>query len=110
MENSPFYTIKEAQFDVTFILGADDDSDTVENIDAEVVLADGTRWSATFLTLHEISRIMDRWSTTGESLHGAYFQCPDLVITRKGGIDAMVDVLREMIETGGPEGKLGKLT
>jgi len=36
------------------MLGADNDKESVENVDAEIVLADGSRWSVTFLTLGEI--------------------------------------------------------
>ena len=53
-----------------FMLGAEDDPASVENVDAVVTLDDGTRWSATFLTLNEIARIMDGWTASGEGLGG----------------------------------------
>lgn len=91
------------------MLGSEDRVEAVENVDAEVTLTDGSRWSVTFMTLREVSRIMDRWVETGENLSGLYFQCPDLVIMRDGGLPAMVGALHGILESGGPEGILGKL-
>jgi hypothetical protein len=38
-------------------------------------LPDGSRWSATILTLAEVDRLMSRWARTGESVGGNYFRC-----------------------------------
>lgn len=91
------------------MLGEDDRAETVENVDAEIKLPDGTRWSVTFMTLREISRIMDRWSETGENQGGRYFQCPDLVIVREAGVSAMVGALEGILAMGGPDGILRRL-
>jgi hypothetical protein len=97
------------QFRVIFMLGADDEVSSVENVDAEVILLDGTRWSATFLSIREIQRIMDRWRSTGECAGGAYFQCPDLVIIRDAGIPAMMRALEDALASGGPHSILTPL-
>ncbi|MGK4579090.1 hypothetical protein [Kitasatospora sp. HPMI-4] len=109
MDSSPFPVVKKAQFEAVFMLGADDRVETVENVDAEITASDGTRWSATFMTLSEIARVMDRWVGTGENKSGQYFQCPDLVIVRGGGIPAMTLALEGIFENGGPGGILGDL-
>jgi hypothetical protein len=88
------------------MLGAEDDKETVENVDAELRLPDGTRWSATFMTLRAIEQVMNRWTETGECSGGAYFQCPDLVIIPKGGLAAMLDSFKGIVDSGGPEGVL----
>ncbi|WP_151011216.1 hypothetical protein [Micromonospora aurantiaca (nom. illeg.)] len=85
--------------EAVFMLGAADDADTVENMDVEVTLGDGSRWSATLLTLAEIRRIMERWQRTGEGLSGAFFQCADLVIVDRGGIGAAVELLSRLVNT-----------
>ncbi|BCB79614.1 hypothetical protein GCM10022251_41430 [Phytohabitans flavus] len=72
----------------------------VENVDVEVALDDGSRWSATLLTLAEIRRLMDRWKVTGECLDGSYFQCADLVIFERGGIETATDLLGRLVSTG----------
>lgn len=92
VDNDP-YRVDITAGEALFRLGADDDPETVENVDVSVTLHDGTRWSATFLTLDEIGRILDRWRASGEGLGGAYFSCPDLIIVRNGGIPAMSAVL-----------------
>lgn len=86
--------------EVIFLLGAEDDAGTVDNVDVVVTLADGSRWSATLLTLDAIQRLMDRWRETGENLAGDFFQCHDLVILRRPGTAAATDVLRRLVESG----------
>ena len=82
------------------MLGDADDAETVENVDVLVTLDDGSRWSATLLTLAEIQRLMDRRTTTGESFGGAYFQCPDLIILRHGGVPAATALLQQLVDAG----------
>ena len=106
MVSDPLYRVENQQFSALFMLGAEDDRETVENVDAELVLPDGTRWSATFMTLRAISQVMNRWKETGECSGGSYFQCPDLVIISEGGLAAMLDSFKGIIDSGGPEGVL----
>ncbi|TDC50152.1 hypothetical protein E1258_26650 [Micromonospora sp. KC207] len=100
MANSPLTKVQLNGAEAAFMLGAADDADTVENVDVEVTLDDGSRWSATFLTLAEIRRLMERWEATGECFSGAYFQCADLVIVGQGGIAAAADLLRQLVDSG----------
>ncbi|WP_371792550.1 hypothetical protein OG285_27770 [Streptomyces sp. NBC_01471] len=106
MANDPLYRVENPQFSALFMLGAEDDKETIENVDAELGLPDGTRWSATFMTLRAIGQVMSRWRDTGECSGGAYFQCPDLVIIPEGGLAAMLDSFKGIVESGGPEGVL----
>ena len=82
------------------MLGSEDDADTIENVDVEVILDDGSRWGATLLTLAEIGRLVSRWKATGECLGGSYFQCADLVVIERGGIAAATELLRQLLESG----------
>ncbi|MEV4671055.1 hypothetical protein AB0K34_05310 [Actinomadura sp. NPDC049382] len=88
-------------FEATFMLGRDDEPDSVENVDVEVTFSDGTRWGATFLTVREIERIMDRWRMSGEGQNGTVFRCPDLVIVRDGGVRAITAVLESAVSQDG---------
>ncbi|MFD7624561.1 hypothetical protein ACFV7Q_00695 [Streptomyces sp. NPDC059851] len=101
MPDDPFHVVQTDRFSVTYILGLDDDPDTVENTDAIVTAPDGTRWSATFLTHSEIAKVMDRWSATGECADGSYFQVQDLVIVREPGVDAMTRALVDIFDEYG---------
>ena len=100
MASDLFVKVQLNHAEALFMLGAEDDAETVENVDVEVFYDDGSRWSGTFLSLAEIGRIMDRWRFTGESLGGSYFQCPDLVIVRHGGVAAMSRVLNGLVDSG----------
>ena len=106
MVSDPLYRVDNQQFSAIFMLGAEDDKETVENVDAELVLPEGTRWGATFMTLRAIEQVMHRWKETGECSNGAYFQCPDLVIIPEGGVVAMLASFKGIIDSGGPEGVL----
>ena len=100
MADNPLTEVQLGDAVAVFILGAEDDADTVEDVDVEVTLSDGSRWVATLLTLDEIRRLMERWKTTGERLDGSYFQCADLVVVERGGIEAATDLLRRLVDTG----------
>lgn len=102
MGNNPLYEVSRDQFEAVFMLGAADDVNFVENVDVQVTMKDGTRWSATFMSMREIQRVMDRWSVSGECAGDSYFQCPDLVIIRDPGVPAMVRVLEDALAEGDP--------
>ncbi|MEV0251776.1 hypothetical protein AB0H76_34665 [Nocardia sp. NPDC050712] len=88
-----FYRIRTTSFEVRYIISAGEDPEQVENVDVEVHLPDGSRWSATMFTIREVERLMARWSTTGECVGGSYFWCGDGVIVRDPGVSAMTAVL-----------------
>jgi hypothetical protein len=102
MASNPLHEVVSDQFKALFMLGADDDAAAVENVDAEVTLPDGSRWSATFMSIHEIQRIMERWRSSGENAAGEYFHCTDLVVVREAGIPAMVRALEYALVNGDP--------
>lgn len=83
-------------------MGLDGPRDDVSNVDVEVITSDGSRWSATFLTLEDVARIMGRWSESGECLGGRFFSLygTDIVITSQGGLDFYVALLDDLIESG----------
>jgi hypothetical protein len=92
--------------ELTLLLGEGDREDSVENVDVVLTLEDGSRWSATVLSLAEITVLMERWRESGEHLSGRYFACPDLVIVREPGVATIAEVFGEILRTGGPEGIL----
>ncbi len=93
-------------YSALFILGADDDAETVQDADAELHMADGTRWSATMLTTRAIDECLSRWRENGQYDGGAFFQCRDLVIVPEGGVPAMLRALNAIVQEGGPQGQL----
>ncbi|WP_282686598.1 MULTISPECIES: hypothetical protein [unclassified Streptomyces] len=107
-ERDIYHVVTESSFAALFLLGADDIPETVEDADAQLLLPDGTRWSASFMTLGAIETVMNRWEETGEYGGGAFFACSDLVIIPEGGVAAMVDAFRVILAEG-PQYTLEKL-
>ncbi|MFG3223906.1 hypothetical protein ACGF07_03850 [Kitasatospora sp. NPDC048194] len=94
------YRVRTEHFEAAFLPSADEHVDSVESIDVFVDLNDGTRWSATVITLAQVKTVMERWAATGEALDGAYFSCSDGIIVRDAGIGNMTQVLVGLVETG----------
>lgn len=101
MDWEPLHAVRLNGATATF-MGLDGPSEDVANVDVEVVVdADGSRWSATFLTLDEVARLMARWSETGEFLGGRIFPFgQDMVILRSAGLPFMVEVLEALVHSG----------
>jgi hypothetical protein len=99
--DGPWYRVRTDSFEVSYLPDASEDLDSMANVDAEVRLADGSRWSATIVTVAQVEHLMtQRWSVSGESLGGRYFWCPDGLIVRDPGIDSMTHVLAGLLESG----------
>lgn len=77
----------------------DDEADA--NLDIEVRLADGSRWSATVFTVENLRSLMATWRATGEH-SGRYVWAPDMLV-----VDRLSDTgLRELIDELVAEGVL----
>lgn len=98
MRSDPYLRLPVHAGVVELLLGAEDDPATVENCDGFLVQPDGTKRSFTVLSLDEVSRVMDRWSMTGESMSGAHLRVPDLVIVRRGGVEAIAACVNDLAE------------
>jgi uncharacterized protein DUF4240 len=98
--DGPFYRVKAAGFEMTIPQWEGADADTADEADATIILPDGSRRYATFMTLGVIQRVMDHWRTTGECGSGKYFWCSDLIVIREPGIPAMTDAVADLIATG----------
>ncbi|WP_370346727.1 hypothetical protein [Catenulispora sp. EB89] len=92
-----WFRVESDGFEASFLLGVGEDPADACNVDVEVCLGDGSRWGATIFTLDEVRRLMDRWATTGEAQGGRYFACPDGLIVREPGVDAMVAVIAGLL-------------
>lgn len=106
--DGPFYRVRTSVFDVTFMLGVDE-LETVENVDAQVHLPDGSRWSATIFTLAEVERLMVKWVRTGECGGGSYFWCFDGLVVRDAGVESMITALADLHRVGDLTNALNRL-
>ncbi|WP_405638240.1 hypothetical protein OHB53_09020 [Streptomyces sp. NBC_00056] len=98
--DGPFYRVHTEHFDAAFVPNAGEDLEAVDNVDVFVDLPDGSRWSATIITLAQVDLAMKRWAATGEALGGRYFWVSDGLIVRDAGISNMTQVLVGLIENG----------
>ncbi|MCY0950635.1 hypothetical protein [Streptomyces sp. H27-S2] len=96
--DGPWYRVRAEAFEASFLPSSGEDLDAVCNVDAEVMLTDGSRWSATVFTVAEVARLMETWTTSGEALGGRYFWVSDGLIVRDPGIDNMTHVIAGLIE------------
>jgi hypothetical protein len=98
--NGPWSRVHTDQFEAAFLPNVGEDLEAVDNVDVFVDLPDGSRWSATIITLAQVEILMNRWATSGEALGGHYFWCSDGLIVRDPGISNMTRVLTGLIENG----------
>lgn len=96
--DGPWYRVRTDAFEASFLPSPDEDLDSVCNVDVEVRLMDGSRWSATVFTVTEVTRLMESWAGSGEALGGRYFSCSDGLIVRYPGIDSVAHVIAGLIE------------
>ena len=107
--DGPYYRVPVEGFDALFLPDPDEGLDEVCNVDAEVHLSDGSRWSATIFTLAEVDRLMRRWEETGEAAGGQCFWCSDGLIVRAPGISGMVTVIAELLRSGEFDGAFHRM-
>ncbi|MYW12382.1 hypothetical protein GT034_29150 [Streptomyces sp. SID2563] len=93
-----FYRVRTEHFDAAFVPSAGEDLEAVNNVDVFVDLPDGSRWSATIITLAQVGLVMERWAASGEALGGRYFWVSDGLIVRDAGISNMTQVLVGLVE------------
>lgn len=96
--DGPFYRVHTEHFEAAFVPNAGEDLEAVDNVDVFVDLPDGSRWSATIITLAQVELVMKRWATSGEALGGRYFWVSDGLIVRDAGISSMTQVLIGLVE------------
>ncbi|MGY5058529.1 hypothetical protein ACWDFR_31485 [Streptomyces sp. 900105755] len=98
--DGPWYRVHTEQFEARFLPNAGEDLESVDNVDVFVDLKDGSRWSATIITLAQVEILMKRWAVSGEALAGRYFWCSDGLIVRDAGVSNMTQVLAGLIQNG----------
>ncbi|WP_435611452.1 hypothetical protein [Streptomyces sp. bgisy159] len=108
--DGPYYRVLAKGFEALFLPSPDEVLEEVCNVDVEVHLPDGSRWSATIFTLAEVDRLMRRWEGTGEAAGGRCFWCSDGLIVRDPGIQGMVGVIAELLASDEFDGAFHRLS
>lgn len=74
------------------------------NVDVEVRLHDGSRWSATFFTLANVDALFAKNRVTGECARGLYLWAADMILVEhldESTVRNTIDALRENGEFSG---------
>jgi hypothetical protein len=70
------------------------------NVDVEVVLASGERYTATFFTPDNIKHLMKKWSETNDDCNaGSYFWVYDMVVVPRLTVDSIINVTDYLVGT-----------
>jgi hypothetical protein len=80
-----------------------------DNVDVEVQVGDGSRWSATFFTLDNIDALFAKNRITGECANGLYLWAADMILVERldeSAIRATVDALRQSGEFSSAFGRI----
>lgn len=88
------------QYDVRFVPPDANPHPVDENVDVEVVFADGVRFVATVFTLENIRGRMRSYQQTGECLGGRYFWAADMVIIDRLTIENVRNVVADLLQAG----------
>lgn len=82
------------------ILNRNKDLDLLDdNVDVEVILDNGDRYSATFFTLQNIKSLMMRYQKTGECYSGLYFWASDMIIVEELHPDIINKTIQDLIKS-----------
>ncbi|MEW2505360.1 MULTISPECIES: hypothetical protein [unclassified Amycolatopsis] len=98
--DGPWYRVRTDRLEADFLPDAGEDPEDVCDVDVQVRLPDGSRWTATVFTLAEVEKLMQRWTASDEALGGRYFWVSDGLIVRDPGVSAIVGVLEGLLDNG----------
>lgn len=90
------------------MLEANEDPDSVCNVDGWIDVPGRGSWTGTFLSLAEVARLMEHWRETGENASGAYFVALDGIIVREPGVESILIAAQDLVATGDYETYLVK--
>ena len=81
----------------------------LDNVDVEVVLADGRRLGATFFTMRNIERLFEKNRATGECRAGLYLWAANMIVVRELSMEVINKTVEDLIEMGELENAFTKL-
>ena len=81
-----------------------------DNVDAEVELADGRKFSCTFFTLFNIRSLMSIYKTSGECCNGRYFWALDMILVEDLRLQTLEATIADMIVRGDLEQALSVIS
>lgn len=82
------------------IVGADGVDVADDNVDVDIVMADGSVHHRVFMTPQNASTLLAKWRTTGECGHGAFLAVDDAVLLPNLSEHAIIAAVTAMLEEG----------
>ena len=79
------------------------------NIDVFVEFSDGSRYTATFFTLHNLNTLMREYELTGECAGGLYIWASDMIVVRELSPASIEQCVASLIENHEFEGAFTRL-
>jgi hypothetical protein len=70
------------------------------NVDVVVEFESGRRFGATFFTLENLERLMDRYKQSGECVQGLYVWASEMIVIRRVSYEAIRTAVADLIEAG----------
>ncbi|MFZ6680947.1 hypothetical protein [Undibacterium sp. Tian12W] len=71
-----------------------------ENIDVQIDLLDGRKFTATLFTLRNLTYLLDKYRTTGECANGTYIWAADMIVVESLDEATIQKTIASLIETG----------
>ena len=100
-EDDYLHKINEKDYHVIVYTGSNPLNDQDDNVDVEIMMNDGKRYSGTIFTLKNIKSIMEKDKQAGECGHGLYFGgCKDMVIVETLNYEVIAKVIRSVYKEG----------
>jgi hypothetical protein len=82
-----------------------------DNVDVEIVMNNGERYSGTIFTLKNIETLMKEYKQTGECCKGLFFGgCKDLVIVERLNFEVIANIVESVFKEGEIETVFSRLT
>ena len=80
-----------------------------DNVDVEVRLSDGSRWSASFFTLDNVNALFAKNRVTGECASGLYLWAADMILVERLDERVIRDTIDDLVETGSFSSAFGRI-
>ena len=90
----------EEEYNVVIYTGSERNlNEHDDNVDIEIVMNNGKRYSGTVFTLKNIQTLMEGYKQTGECCNGLYFGgCKDIVLVEKLTIENISEIIRSVYQ------------
>lgn len=76
----PYTIVQRDKYKLTIYRGTTPLNSNNDNVDVQVTIPNGERFSAVFFTLRNIEALMKRYKKTGECADGLYFWASNMII------------------------------